>query len=95
MLSERQDDDGSQQRTYCRSAIAANLKDRLCQTLLASRCHLCVINVQQDKQKPQYTLTYVDLYLGMGNVEDYLNPQTQPNAQEGFTVINDADDLPF
>lgn len=54
-----------------------------------------VINVQQDKQKPQYTLTYVDRYLGMGNVEDYLNPQTQPNAQEGFTVINDADDLPF
>lgn len=57
--------------------------------------HLCVINVQQDKQKPQYTRTYVDRYLGMGNVEDYLNPQTQPNAQEGFTVINDADDLPF
>ena len=54
-----------------------------------------MINVQQDKQKPQYTRTYVDRYLGMGNVEDYLNPQTQPNAQEGFTVINDADDLPL
>ena len=57
--------------------------------------HRCVINVQQDKKDPQYTRTYVDRYLGMGNVEDYLNPQTQPNAQEGFTVINDADDLPF
>ena len=41
MLSERQDDDGCQQWSYCRTAIATHLEDGLCQTLLTSRCHLC------------------------------------------------------
>ena len=41
MLAKRQNDDGGKQRSYRRSTIAAHLKDGLCQTLLASRCHLC------------------------------------------------------
>ena len=41
MLSERQDDDGGKQRSYCRTAIATHLKDGLSQTLFTSRCHLC------------------------------------------------------
>ena len=35
------DDDGCQQWSYCRTAIATHLEDGLCQTLLTSRCHLC------------------------------------------------------
>lgn len=57
--------------------------------------HMCVINVQQDKQKPQYTRTYVDRYLGMGKVEDYLSPQAQPDAQDDYSDIDDTDDVPF
>lgn len=57
--------------------------------------HLCVINVQQDKQKPQYTRTYVDRYLGMGNIQDYLSPQAQPDAQDDYSDIDDTDDVPF
>lgn len=56
---------------------------------------MCVINVQQDKQKPQYTNTYVDRYLGMGSIEDYLSPQAKPDAQEDFTAVDNTDDLPF
>ena len=41
MLAERQDDDGCKQGSYCRTSIATHLEDGLCQTLLASRCHLC------------------------------------------------------
>ena len=36
MLTERQNDDGSQQRSYCRTSIATHLEDGLCQTLLAA-----------------------------------------------------------
>lgn len=57
--------------------------------------HMCVISVQQDKQRPQYTNTYVDRYLGMGNIQDYLSPQAQPDAQEDSTAIDNTDDLPF
>ena len=40
VLTERQDDEGSQQWTYSRTAIAAHLEDGLRQTLLATRCQL-------------------------------------------------------
>ena len=57
--------------------------------------HRCVIDVRQDKQNPQYTRTYVDRYLGMGNLEEYLSAPAQPAAQDDFTEVNEPDDFPF
>lgn len=53
--------------------------------------HRCVINVQQDKKDPQYTRTYVDRYLGMGNLAEYLSTP----AQDDFAEVNEPDDFPF
>ena len=57
--------------------------------------HRCVINVQQDKKDPQYTRTYVDRYLGMGNLAEYLSTPAQPAAQDDFAEVNEPDDFPF
>lgn len=57
--------------------------------------HRCVINVQQDKKDPRYTRTYVDKYLGMGNVDEYLSAPAQPADAEGFTPAEDDGDMPF
>lgn len=58
--------------------------------------HMCVIDVRPDRKNPQYTMTYVDRYLGMGNVADYRKPSAPPAAQDGFTPVNDEpDDFPF
>jgi len=57
--------------------------------------HMCVIDVRQDRQNPQYTRTYVDRYLGMGNVEDYLNAPAQSAANDGMTPVEEPDDFPF
>ena len=57
--------------------------------------HLCVIDVRPDRKNPQYTQTYVDRYLGMGNVADYLNAPAQPAAQDDFTAADEPDDFPF
>lgn len=57
--------------------------------------HRCVIDVRQDKQNPEYTRTYVDRYLGMGSLAEYLNAPAQPAAQEELTPVEEADDFPF
>lgn len=58
--------------------------------------HMCVIDVRPDRKNPQYTMTYVDRYLGMGNVDDYRKPSAPPAAQDDFTPAEDEpDDFPF
>ena len=57
--------------------------------------HMCVIDVRPDRKNPQYTMTYVDRYLGMGNVADYLKPPAQPAAQDDFIPVDEPDDFPF
>ena len=50
--------------------------------------HMCVIDVRPDRKNPQYTMTYVDRYLGMGNVADYLKPPAQPAAQDDLIPVD-------
>ena len=57
--------------------------------------HMCVIDVRPDRKNPQYTMTYVDRYLGMGNVADYLKPPAQPAAQDDLIPVDEPDDFPF
>ena len=57
--------------------------------------HMCVIDVRPDRKNPQYTMTYVDRYLGMGNVADYLKPPAQPTAQDDLIPVDEPDDFPF
>lgn len=57
--------------------------------------HRCVIDVRPDRKNPQYTQTYVDRYLGMGNLEEYLSAPVQSADADGFTPADDADDMPF
>lgn len=57
--------------------------------------HRCVIDVRPDRQNPQYTRTYVDRYLGMGDLAEVQSAPAQPAAQDGFTEVNEPDDFPF
>lgn len=62
--------------------------------------HRVAISVVKQKDNPQYTNTYVDRYLGMGNLEDYLGTQADA-AEDTFretkeeTPFDDDGDLPF
>ena len=55
----------------------------------------CAINVQTDKQNPQYTRTYVDKYLGMGDIHEALGASAPAADAEGFTPADDDGDMPF
>lgn len=55
----------------------------------------CAINVQTDKQNPQYTRTYVDKYLGMGDIHEVLGASAPAADAEGFTPAEDDGDMPF
>lgn len=57
--------------------------------------HRCVIDVRQDKQNPQYTRTYVDRYLGMGNLAEYLGAPASSADPDGLTPVDEPDDFPF
>lgn len=57
--------------------------------------HLCVIDVRPDKKDSQYTRTYVDRYLGMGDISQYLHPAQPAEDADGFTPVDDADGFPF
>ena len=55
----------------------------------------CAINVQTDKQNPQYTRTYVDKYLGMGDIHEVLGASAPAADADGFTPADDDGDMPF
>ena len=55
----------------------------------------CAINVQTDKQNPQYTRTYVDKYLGMGDIHEVLGASAPVADEDGFTPADDDGDMPF
>lgn len=55
----------------------------------------CAINVQTDKQNPQYTRTYVDKYLGMGDIHEVLGASNSAADADGFTPAEDDGDMPF
>ena len=57
--------------------------------------HMCVIDVRPDRKNPQYAMTYVDRYLGMGSLDEYLKTPAQPAAQDDFTETTEPDDFPF
>ena len=59
---------------------------------------ICQLSVQDDRNDPRYQRTYLDRYIGMGNVSDYLKPRNQQSAgvaDESFVPVNDEDDIPF
>ena len=55
----------------------------------------CAINVQTDKQNPQYTRTYVDKYLGRGDIHEVLGASAPAADADGFTPADDDGDMPF
>ena len=59
---------------------------------------ICQLSVQDDRNDPRYQRTYLDRYIGMGNVSDYLKPKNQQAvgaADESFEPLPDEDDVPF
>ena len=55
----------------------------------------CAINVQTDKKDPRYTITYVDKYLGMGDIHEVLGASAPAADADGFTPAEDDGDMPF
>ena len=51
--------------------------------------------MQTDKQNPQYTRTYVDKYLGMGDIHEVLGASAPAADADGFTPADDDGDMPF
>lgn len=68
------------------------------ESLLLFPGRMVAISVQPQKDNPQYTNTYVDRYIGMGRLEEYL-PGGQKSAaasgQDDFSTMDDTEDLPF
>ena len=65
------------------------------QVLPQFRGRRCAISVQTDKRDPQYTRTYVDRYLGMGDLGQLQDGPRQAADSQGFTPADDDGDLPF
>lgn len=65
------------------------------QVLPQFRGRRCAISVQTDKRDPQYTRTYVDRYLGMGDLSQLQDGPRQAADPQGFTPADDDGDLPF
>ena len=54
--------------------------------------------MQDDRNDPRYQRTYLDRFIGTGNVRDYLKPKAEAAAlsdEEKFEPLPDSEDIPF
>ena len=59
---------------------------------------ICQLSVQDDRNDPRYQRTYMDRFIGTGNVHDYLKPKAEaaaPAEDDQFEPLPESEDIPF